>query len=583
VLILHRFMMFPRTIALLLAAFRVLCCASSDAFLPSGDAQRRAGQIAFLDQLEGILGLSHREATETRLEGITQALQTTFASLPQSAHETVSASSARYAIHRLFVQRHGWHVKGLAPQSGNWSTSTPALGMGGRLPQRLVDLVEEQLASDDFHLSEIAVLAATIETFIHGEVLERLRRTCDVLGVDVESTLSEQDAMMVMDTYMTAFLAGDDVSRYTIEEVHEMREDLITTYPYWVYSAKLIREMQQQVAPGLSGFVFSDILKVLEAVNERIGRRIDEGMCQDIEDRLLRIEEANGTGRVRLVDFYNTFLNEGAWQFQESAEFLRQLGVLDESDPSSTRLVIPNYLNMQANCANVSSFYDLCCIDTCEDLLRHLESRIKAPHATPEQILSLVSALPSVHVPGNRKLPAALVTKLHEVAEHHGGQVPLHGRLFAQWMHFAYPRDCPYPQVSGATKLMTHHEWFIETGVPSFATRDEMKSYVASANSSHSAGYPVASDGQSEDEGMCSSALWSPEEELVDAVSGKPPPPPPSIWPSLQAACRLCAFLAVLASAFVVMWGLVQEAFAITCGSFRGKATVDSYGGSRHV
>ncbi|OLP24478.1 hypothetical protein AK812_SmicGene48940, partial [Symbiodinium microadriaticum] len=25
---------------------------------------------------------------------------------------------------------------------------------------------------------------------------------------------------------------------------------------------------------------------------------------------------------------------------------------------------------------------------------------------------------------------------------------PLHGRLFAQWMHYAFPHECPYPQIA---------------------------------------------------------------------------------------------------------------------------------------
>jgi len=41
----------------------------------------------------------------------------------------------------------------------------------------------------------------------------------------------------------------------------------------------------------------------------------------------------------------------------------------------------------------------------------------------------------------------------------HSGQVPLHGRLFAQWMHHAYPRECPFPHVSGSVKPMYPMEW----------------------------------------------------------------------------------------------------------------------------
>merc|ERR1719343_1461059 len=38
-------------------------------------------------------------------------------------------------------------------------------------------------------------------------------------------------------------------------------------------------------------------------------------------------------------------------------------------------------------------------------------------------------------------------------------RVPLHGRLFAQWLHHAYPRECPFPHVSGAVAPMYPEEW----------------------------------------------------------------------------------------------------------------------------
>merc|ERR1719221_2229657 len=40
-----------------------------------------------------------------------------------------------------------------------------------------------------------------------------------------------------------------------------------------------------------------------------------------------------------------------------------------------------------------------------------------------------------------------------------GGLVPLHGRLFMQWMHHAYPRECPYPHAAGTTTPVTQDEW----------------------------------------------------------------------------------------------------------------------------
>jgi len=347
--------------------------------------------------------------------------------------------------------------------------------------------------------------------------------------------------------------------------LHRTRDVVIKSYTYWKSFETLVVDMQQKLAPGRREFTFADILSILEAVNERVGRRVDESNCQDVGSRLLKIEEANGTGRVRLRDFYESHLDEGNWQFQEREEFLRHLGVLDESDPSSSRVMIPNYLNLQANCLNVSNLYDLCCMDKCEDLLGHLESQVQAPYASAERILSLVADLPSARGPGQRTLSASLVTKLHEVAEQHSGLVPLHGRLFAQWMHFAYPRDCPFPHVAGTTKVMTGSDWVRETGLDSSLTRAEMESYLASLPSSSAprdSGSSALGDAEGDDEEeMCMAGMWAPQEELVDAVHVKlVPSPPPLGARSIRSVMRFCALVAVVLSSATVMKGAVQHA-----------------------
>merc|ERR1719428_1754856 len=94
----------------------------------------------------------------------------------------------------------------------------------------------------------------------------------------------------------------------------------------------------------------------------------------------------------------------------------------------------------------------------------HLEGKIEASEADPEQVAALVSALPSDTVAAPRSLPDSLVERLSEIARHHEGSVPLHGRLFAQWMHHAYPRECPYPHLSGTTTPVTADRYQSDTG-----------------------------------------------------------------------------------------------------------------------
>ena len=100
--------------------------------------------------------------------------------------------------------------------------------------------------------------------------------------------------------------------------------------------------------------------------------------------KLFDIED-DGTGRVSLARFYNS-AKLGQWQFSESPDYSRALGALDDSDTSNPRVIVANYIAAPTNCVASSSYYSVCCLDECEDLVDHLERKIHAPSATPRKI-----------------------------------------------------------------------------------------------------------------------------------------------------------------------------------------------------
>jgi len=138
----------------------------------------------------------------------------------------------------------------------------------------------------------------------------------------------------------------------------------------------------------------------------------------------------------------------------------------------------------------------------------HLEGAIAAPAAEAERIAQLVASLPSDSVAAPRELPTALLGRLQDIATQHGGMVPLHGRLFAQWMHHAYPRECPFPHQAGTVSPLTPNEWMREAGQEDVkASAAEMQSQVARDTCS----------GLKTKTGPCSEARdlpWSSTEEL---------------------------------------------------------------------
>jgi len=499
----------------LLALAALLWPADASAFLqPSlpglagdpGLEQEPEQQRAILEELEAALGEGHRRATEARVGRLEGALNGTFAVLPKLAGERVGAAAARYALHRLFVQLHGWQVKGLETAGESWAGGSPAEALGERLSGVARDLFEQRIARRGLDLHELAVLGATWEGLIHSEAVGRLQTAYRVLGHEPGAALNSSDATAAMNAYMAIYVLGANASAVVPQKLLATLGRMDRFYPNWPEVQKFLQGVRQEVAPGRERLTFESTIAVVEEAGERFGRWQDSE-CRQLKDDLLQLEEVPGSGRVRLADFYNAALHQGKWQFRESPAYLRQLGAIDDSEPEVLRVIIPNYVNGPSNCIASSAYYGVCCIDECEALLGHLERQVGAPSASPEKLASLVAGLPSSSVPGNRTLAPGLIRRLGEVAERHGGQVPLHGRLFGQWLHHAYPRECPFPHTSGTTRPVNEKRYKAETGRKSQATREEMEQHLEAAQGARRAA--------PDDEGLCSS-MWSEEEELVD-------------------------------------------------------------------
>jgi len=183
--------------------------------------------------------------------------------------------------------------------------------------------------------------------------------------------------------------------------------------------------------------------------------------------------ESSRPGRVDLQRFHASAVNgQGLLGFVETAGYLRRLGALDESVKKSQTVIIPNYMNSPANYIASGRHFTVVCKDECEDLFEHIERRVGGPEATANEIMAIVRSLPPRE--GVVMLGDTVVNHLQELAGIHGGWVPLHGRLFALWLHHVYPRDCPYPALAGTASLITWEKFESETHLPSAATPQEL-------------------------------------------------------------------------------------------------------------
>lgn len=303
------------------------------------------------------------------------------------------------------------------------------------------------------------------------------------------------DYVMMSYILEVANLDGTNLDQQDVSLYLSGQRPMEEVYPNWPKTQKFLRDIQGVVAPAQRGSLnFEEITHVVEEIHEHYGRWHDEVDCQEMKNVLSGMERC--PGRVDLSRFYAASLYEEKWQFSESVDYLRDLGALDASRQQPA-VVVSNYLLGASNCIGTSRFYAQCCVDPCDQLIAKLEKALAAPSAPAASVAAAVQAV----------LPAPAPTQhsLEEIA--HNGLVVIHGRLFSQWMHHAYPQECPMPPSVGLRlRQELPKDFTLRTGQDYIATEKEMKHFA-----------PTKSDVKVMKDDMKDCKLpWTSGEELLD-------------------------------------------------------------------
>jgi hypothetical protein len=464
------------------------------------------------EELSGKLRPGH---TSERLSELEAALRPMYDALPKNGAGRISHATVRYAMHRLLSERHGWFVRGLEPDGSTKHS------LKDWVPSYLQEAMERRSGEHGFDLGELAIFAATIEDLVHQESLGRVEKLYGVTQSSREGRLGLSESEEIVDLFTMLYLRGGALEAENPVEASAMLAKFRIRYAGWKEVSTWAREVWRNVSqvPGkLEGLDFSMAVRVTEAIGTLFGS-FNDRECNDLKSTLTAIEDKR-PGRVLLSTFYKMGLHTH-WQFTEKIEYLRALGVLDESVEGQPAVLLPNYLASRPNCLEASTFYAVCCRNECEDLLSQIEREVKAPTSTAEELIRLVAKVSSPSVASPRQLSATLLDRLNQVAAKNGGRVPLHGRLFAQWIHHAFPRECPFPHEAGMANPQTPDEWMEATGQKSTtATEEEMVCFtngecgkILATHVEGSASPPVSA---------VDSLPWSDEEVLLVGRPAKP-------------------------------------------------------------
>jgi len=405
--------------------------------------------------------------------------------MPKNDKGRLDPTVVRYALHRYFAQKYGWHLRGLEPSGGAWNASSPAIIMKDRAPAYIQGLVANRMHGQGFGLVELAVFAATLMDLIQHETVADLDSIYAAMRVSEGAMLPADAIDGTLKAYLVSYIKGAHVQASDQWELFKLEEELIDGCIVWFEAESWMQDLRRTIdfthRAGRNPFKqthysFDQVAEVAQEVGHRFGA-FQNLECRSLKEKLVEMEHA-GSGRVTLAKFYSG-VEDRDWPFIESVEYLRNLGALDETDPRRPSVIIPNFLSSPTNCIAPSSFYSVCCIDECEGLLAHVERSIGEPSSTVSRLAEVVSGLESDTVEAPRNLSVVQHARLGVIATIHGGRIPLHGRLFAQWMHHAYPRECRFPHVAGTTNPLDVHEFTKQFGLDVEASDEEIDQHTA--------------------------------------------------------------------------------------------------------
>jgi len=468
--------------------------------------------------MDEVLGCGDMKVTPEHLEKIKKDIRPMWSTMPNNDGR-LDWKSLRYVGHRYFMQQSSLLIRGLEPsRSLNSSEAGHAEILTKEVPQHAELLFGGKRL--DYTIDDAAAFLAALEQLVFDSETHLLEKVYGQFGMEATRHLSMKQMQRMLEAYMVNWMISEDEA--AVMTLLRNRTLLANSFPHWAalkdFIEGRVRLMDFQnvraLKPGMGlslmekRYTFSDAHAVVGGITKTF-QDFWQSECHTMKDQLVDMDR-EGTGRVRLSDFYGTGLDKD-WRFGESETYLRELGVLDESSPwKGKQVIIPNYLQAASNCIVAAPHYLVCCKNECEEMLGDIETSIQQPTASVDELIAVVQNISSPSSPTDDPpvLVGALSDQLEKVAESHGGRVPLHGRLFAQWMHYAFPRECPFPHKIGAFAQHTLTPGAFGGGY--IASKDEMHEHA-------SATIDTTNEGNEEDW----MTQWSEEEELFADYTGE--------------------------------------------------------------
>lgn len=449
------------------------------------------------ESLEAVLGFG---SNEERMRVVEAAMFRTFQALPKSTQGRLAPKAVRHLIQRFFSKVHGWTIQGLDGSSTVSSDLGQAAGISqSDVPALMEAALEARQHGRGLSMSEVVALAVALERLILEDSVKLLQDAYVINGLSTTQVLDKETMVEVLVSFVGHYILAGTMNATDIVE-HQAWKQSIRSQPIFASILELAEDgvqnfkfAQKDAVFAASSYTFESASEITKSISHKFGRWQDE-QCLLMRSALEKLD-VNGTGRVPLQDFW-AMDKVASFTFSEKEDTLRSTGSLDESLPGKPALRIANYIVAPGNCGTYASYYSVCCQNSCDPIMEALEGKLQAPSAVPERLIELIGNISSNG--DELEGPASplfgrngqyLRARLSAIAERSGGMVHLDSRLFAQWMHFAFPRECPHPMEALAApqqprtvkqqmelvKAVAPEQWDVQDGfVPQWGQEDSV-------------------------------------------------------------------------------------------------------------
>lgn len=463
-----------------------------------------------------------------RLFAVEASIRPTYEAFPKNAAGRLPPQEIVPAIVRnYFAKEHGWLLRGLEPPSVRLEATKvhEAAVLQARAPA-LAEALRVLHSSDrGFSLSDVVGVIAALEHLIVTESQHILNAAYSLNEHSTDDALDDGALHEVLLSYLLLFRWGEPAAQnLTDVRGHQALKARARQAPDWQELVGFVTSaVGASSGRSAAPHPVASVRRLVAELAQKYGK-FQDAECMDMKETLVDLAR----DREGMVPFeaFHAEPSHASFQFTEKPSYLLKTGALwvpptsgpwpdkDGEAPEGSQVLIANYLLGPSNCIAPSQFHSVCCLNECEGVMSSIEERAKAPMVPAERLRTLMGQVGSSSVGEARPLRPSLGHDLHTIAGRHEGAVPLHSPDFRQFLHDAFPNECPLPTASDraaeASELTAAKAWL---DIQEECTR------VPEWHPSLHRGSSGAGEGDAE-EGEASRRPQQPQQPLEEAAAG---------------------------------------------------------------